>query len=66
MSILFQISIVIIAVGILSLVALNAYCFGHIKGWKEGKDKMNNIMFPQLQNLSDELERERRKEYKND
>lgn len=66
MSIIFQICIIVIAVGILSLVAINAYFFGHSKGWQEGMQRMREITFPKLQELRDELDRERRKETKND
>ena len=61
MSIILQICTVVIGIGVLALVALNAYFFGHSKGWKEGMDDMLNITFPKLQQLRDELDKERRK-----
>ena len=64
MSIILQICIIVIAIGTLSFVALNAYFFGYSKGWKEGMDSMRDITFPKLQQLRDELDKERRKERK--
>jgi hypothetical protein len=62
MNIILQICSVVIGTGILFLVALNAYFFGHSKGWEEGMDRMRDITFPKLQQLRDELDKERRKE----
>ena len=61
MSIILQICIIVIAIGTLSLVALNAYFFGRSKGWEEGMNRMRDITFPKLQQLRDELDKERRK-----
>ena len=61
MSIALQVCIVVIAVGVLAIVATHAYFIGNGRGFQEGMQRMRDISFSNLQQLRDELEKERRK-----